>query len=112
MQKKKTKLERDYQVIVLAKIRKMFPSCIILKNDSSYMQGIPDWLILNEDRWAILEFKRDSKSSYQPNQPYYITLLNNMSFCAAIYPENEEEVLRGLQQSLQPRGSTFVPGPE
>lgn len=108
MAKSKPKLERDYQIEVLSKVQDILPGCMILKNDSSYMQGIPDWLILYEDRWATLEIKRSAKAPFRPNQEYYINLHRKMSFSAAIYPENEEEVLRGLQQSLQPGRASRV----
>jgi hypothetical protein len=80
----------------------MFPGCVILKNDSSYMQGILDRTILYGDRWAMLEVKRSANASNRPNQQYYVDKLNQMSFAAFISPENEEEILRGLQQTFDP----------
>lgn len=72
----------------------------MLKNDSSYIQGIPDLIILFRDRWAMLEVKGSAKAPRQPNQEYYVRVLGEMSFAAFIYPENEEEVLRDLQQAF------------
>ena len=92
--------EAQYQARVINKLRTMFPQCIILKNDSSYLQGVPDILILYNDRWAMLEVKLIS-SSYEPNQGYYIELLNEMSFAAFINPGNEEEVLHALQLAFE-----------
>lgn len=86
----------------------MFPGCIILKNDSGYLQGIPDLLILYKKKWAVLECKRCLRSSYQPNQEYYLNELNNMSFAMTICPENEEEILDELQQTFKPRRTTRV----
>ena len=80
----------------------MFPGCMIMKTDSSYRQGMPDLIILWEKYWASLEVKADELSSSRPNQGYYIQKLNDMSFAAYIYPENEMEVLSALQQAFKP----------
>lgn len=80
----------------------MFPGCIVLKNDPNYLQGIPDLLILWGPRWAALEVKKSANSSHQPNQDYYVSIMNDMSFSRFIYPENKEEVLYELQQSFRP----------
>jgi hypothetical protein len=101
-------LESDFQARLIKKLRSMFPCCMIIKNDAGYIQGIPDLLILFEDRWAALEVKASAKAKTRPNQPYYVDLLNEMSFAAFIYPSNEEEVLRALQQALGPGGNSRV----
>ena len=73
----------------------------MLKNDANYIQGFPDLLILEGDRWAALETKRSKKASKRPNQEYYIRKLRNMSYANFINPENERLVLDELQQSLR-----------
>lgn len=93
-------LESKFQANLIKEIKSMFPGCIVLKNDSSYMQGIPDLLILHKDKWASIEVKRSANASKQPNQEYYVGLMNEMSFSRFICPENKEEVLRDLQQAL------------
>lgn len=98
--------ERDYQARLIKKLRRLFPDCMILKNDSEYMQGVPDLVILYEDRWAMLEVKSSEKARIQPNQEYYVELLDSMSYAAFIYPENEEVILHDLQEALAPRGHT------
>lgn len=105
------RLERDYQPKVIKKIQRMLPGCLVLKNDSAYRQGIPDWVIFYEDRWAMLEIKRQRPTSrdFEPNQEWYIDHLDNMSFCACIYPENEKEVLSALQSALSSRRNSRVP---
>ena len=77
------------------------PNSIVMKNDSSYIQGIPDLLILNNNKWAALECKQKEDAKHQPNQEYYVNLMNEMSFAAFIFPENELEVLDALQRSLE-----------
>lgn len=94
-------LERDYQAKLIKKIQRRFPGCMVLKNDSDYIQGIPDLLVLYEDRWAALEVKPSRDAPNQPNQTYYVCELDDMSFAAFIYPENEEDVLYALQQALR-----------
>lgn len=96
-------LERDYQAALIQKLKALFPGCVVLKNDSSYLQGIPDLLVLVGQKWAMLEVKASFFAGYQPNQEYYLDLLDDMSFAMMICPENEEEVLRELQQALRVR---------
>lgn len=90
------RLESSFQKDLMDKIREMFPGCMILKNDSGYIQGIPDWTILYKGKWAVLECKREKSAKKQPNQPYYVELLDGMSFSRFVYPENEDEVLDAL----------------
>jgi hypothetical protein len=102
-------LERDYQRELIKTLKVRFPGCIVLKQDSSYLQGIPDLLILWHDKWCALEVKQEWDSPEQPNQRYYVELMDNMSFAAFIYPENQEEVLNALQHAFQTRRATRVP---
>lgn len=101
--------ESDFQKDLIDEIKKEFPGCIVIKLDPNYIQGIPDLLILCRDRWAALECKRSEEASHQPNQDYYISLMNNMSFARFIYPENKEEILDELQQSFRVRRTSRIP---
>jgi hypothetical protein len=92
--------EGDYQKGLIRRIANRFPECLIIKNDAGYIQGIPDLLILNGDCWAMLEVKVDAEALVQPNQSYYVDMLNDMSFATFIYPENEEMVLDALQSTF------------
>lgn len=93
-------LERDFQARLIQELKDMFPGCIISKMDPNYIQGFPDLLILYQNKWAVLECKRSIRASVRPNQSYYISLLDGMSFARFIYPENKEEVLYELQQAF------------
>lgn len=95
-----SKLERDYQASLIKKLEKMFPGCIILKNDTQYQQGIPDLTIFYGPHWAVLEVKAYEGAPKQPNQRWFIETLNEMYFADFIYPENEEDVLNDLQQAF------------
>lgn len=94
--------ENKFQAQLISEIKDRFPGCFVLKNDSSYIQGIPDLTILYKDRWAVLECKRSANESHQPNQDIYVSRLNSMSYSAFIYPENKEQIFYELQQALQP----------
>jgi hypothetical protein len=100
---RQTKLERDYQASLIKLLEELFPGCIILKNDESYQQGIPDLTLLWRDRWAFLEVKAYEGAPEQPNQRYFIETADRLSFGAFIYPENEEEVLHALQHAFRAR---------
>lgn len=96
-------LERVYQGQLIRLLGELFPGCVILKNDSSYLPGIPDLTIFYRNRWAMLEVKASENAAEQPNQEFYVDQLNKMSFAAFIYPENQEDVLRDLQFALERR---------
>lgn len=92
--------ENVFQKNFIRKIKELLPDSIVLKNDSSYIQGIPDLIVLCGDKWAALECKRTKAASHRPNQDYYVSKMDEMSYAAFVYPENQEEVLNDLQRSL------------
>ena len=96
-------LEREYQALLIRRLRDRFLGCFILKNDSSFMPGVPDLMVLYRNRWAMLEVKASQGAPEQPNQEFYVNTLDAMSFAAFIYPENEEEVLDDLQSAFERR---------
>ena len=93
--------ERKFQSDLIEELKSRFPGCIILKNDASYKQGIPDLTIFHGKHWAALECKKSCKASVRPNQAYYVERMNEMSFARFIYPENKEAVLDELQQAFR-----------
>lgn len=94
-------LEKDFQAKLIKEVKERFEGCIVMKNDASYIQGIPDLLVLYGDRWASLECKRSAKASKRPNQQYYVDKMDSMSFSRFICPENKEEVLDELEHSFK-----------
>ena len=94
------KLEKIFQSELIEELRELFPGCIILKNDPTYIQGIPDLLILFEDKWAALEVKKSITASHRPNQEFYVNKMGRMSYANFIYPENKEVVLNELQETF------------
>ena len=93
-----SKLESGFQDRLITEIKAMFPGCMVFKMDQ--IQGIPDLLILYKDRWASLENKKSATAKRQPNQEYYVDLMNKMSFSRFIFPENKEEVLNDLRKTF------------
>ena len=95
------KLESKFQKELMDEIKSRYPGCVIIKNDSGYVQGFPDWTILYKDKWAVLETKREKNAAKQPNQEYYVSKLDGMSFSRFVYPENKEEVLNELHKAFE-----------
>ena len=95
------KLERDFQAGFIKELKSTFEGCFVLKNDSSYLQGVPDLLVLHKDKWAALEVKKSNSASHRPNQKFYVDKMNEMSYASFISPENKEEVLDGMERSFK-----------
>mgnify|MGYP000916451421 CR=1 FL=1 len=93
-------LESDFQSGLISDIKKMYPDCMVLKNDPNYIQGVPDL--------AMIECKKSKNAKRQPNQPYYVEMLDKMGFARFAHPENKEEVLHDLQQSFKPSRSARI----
>lgn len=94
-------LEKAFQSEVIKELKVRLPGCIVLKNDPTYKQGIPDLIVLWKDKWATLECKKDKKSRHQPNQDYYVDLMDKMSFSSFLYPENKQEILDDLEYFMR-----------
>lgn len=94
-----SKLESKFQKDFIDEAKARYPGCVALKNDSSYIQGFPDWTLLYKNKWAVLEMKRDRGARKQPNQDYYVETLNKMGgFSRFVYPENKDEVFEDLDK--------------
>lgn len=89
-------LENRFKTKLVNELRDLFPGCIVLHMDPNEIQGIPDLLILHNNKWAALEGKKNAKASIRPNQEYYVDLMDRMSFASFIYPEIKDEVLDAL----------------
>jgi hypothetical protein len=93
--------ESKFEHDLIRDIYHLFPEAIVLKNDANNIQGFPDRLILYKDKWAAFEVKATWNSHRQPNQEYYVELLNGMSFAWFVFPENKEAFLYELQQAFR-----------
>ena len=97
------KRETKYQSDLVKKIKTLFPGCVVLRNDPSQLQGVPDLIVLHKNRWAALEVKTSETAPVRPNQPYYVEQFGKMSYASFVYPENEERVLSELQRAFASR---------
>ena len=89
-------LENKFKTNLVKELKNLFPGCMVLHLDPNEIQGIPDLLVLYQNKWAVLEGKKSANATHRPNQDYYVELMNDMSFAAFIYPENKDEVLDSL----------------
>lgn len=87
------KKESNFQSKLVSEIRSRFPGSFVTKNDARVVQGVPDLLVLNGNKWAMLECKKSATASHQPNQDLFVKRFDEMSFARFISPENKEEVL-------------------
>ena len=99
--------ESRFQSGLIKYLKKRYNGCIVMKNDAGYIQGIPDLLVLYNDKWAALECKRDIKAIEkskvdQLSQHYYVERMDDMSFARYICPENKKEVLDELELAFEP----------
>ena len=78
-------LENKFKTKLIKEIRERLPGAIVLHINPP-PQGIPDLLVLNGERWAALEGKKESNSSHRPNQDY-------------LDREDEQDVVRCVHQS-------------
>lgn len=97
-------LESDFQKEYVLELEETFPGSMIIRGNSSWRQGVPDWMLLHGPNWAALELKRDAKAVKQPNQPYYVEKMNAMSYASFVYPSNAKAVIREIQQAFGSRG--------
>ena len=102
-------LENKFKTNLIKEIKERLPGCMVLHLDPNEKQGIPDLLVLYNDKWAALEGKKSANATHRPNQDYYVNLMDRMSFAAFVYPENEKEILYELEQSLKSRRAARVP---
>lgn len=98
------KLEAEFQAAFVKRIRKSFNRALVLKNDSGYLQGIMDLTIILPGVIVFIEVKPYVGAPYEPNQEYYLDLVQQFGFFSVtLYPENEEEVFRAIQETQRPR---------
>lgn len=98
---KKSKLESDFSEVFTDALEEAFPDSMVIKGNSAYRQGVPDWLLLDGPNWAALELKRDETAKKQPNQPYYVEKMNGMSYAAFVTPSNYREVIDEIQSTFR-----------
>lgn len=94
--------ESAFERRVVSDIKSWNDNVLVLKNNASMIQGIPDRTVYFADKFAMLEFKKSKDAKHQPNQDWYIDKINsNGGFARFIYPENEEKTLADLKKFLE-----------
>lgn len=109
MRSREAKLESDFQSDLIVELEELFPGCLVLVKPGYYIQGFPDLMVFYNQQWAALEVKAAYNSEKQPNQDYYVDMLDDMSYAAFIFPENKQEVIDELQQTFGTRRKARVP---
>ena len=94
-----SKLESGFQDRLIKELKELFPGCMVFKMDQ--IQRRPDLLVLYGNTWISFQNKRSERAKRQPNQEYYVGLMNKMSFSRFICPENKEEVLNDLCETCK-----------
>jgi hypothetical protein len=92
-----------FQYQMRKRLEREFPGCIVLKNDPSWIGGIPDLLMVWGPHWAALETKAEPKSKRQPNQPFYVDKMDRMSYASFVSQDNVEEVIDEIHRSFGSR---------
>lgn len=98
--------EGNFKSKLIKDIEREIPGCIVTKLEADQKEGIPDILILHENKWATLEAKKNKSevTKSRPNkrqQDYYVMTMDKMSFSRYVYPENKQEVLNELKIHFQ-----------
>ena len=55
-------LENKFQANLIKELKERFPGCIVMKNDPTYIQGIPDLLVLHKDKYGNTGYNGASRS--------------------------------------------------
>lgn len=98
-----SKQENKFKTDLCNRIEKEFPGSMVMHLDPTEKKGIPDLLVLHNDKWAVLEGKRSKDASRRLHQDYYVKTMNDMSYASFIYPENEEQVIQELHEHFNKR---------
>ena len=93
-----SKLESKFQKDFIDEAKERNPGLSAWKKDASYIKAIQDWTLIYEDKWAVLEMKKERGAHKQPNQEYYVNKLDKMSFSRFVFPENRDEVFEDLDR--------------
>lgn len=94
-----SKLESGFQDRLIKRLENILPGCLIFKMDQR--QGIPDLLVLHNKGWLSLECKRSLTAPHQPNQDYYVSMMNEMSYSRFVCPENIDTILEEIENEFQ-----------
>lgn len=101
-------LENKFQANLIKELKERFPGCIVMKNDPTYIQGIPDLLVLHKDKWASLECKKSAGAKKQPNQEYYVDRMSDADLKKRIERLKLEREFKNLTEDDITPGRKYV----
>lgn len=95
-------LEKDFKASVQKKLKKMGCTVLQYKQDSTTVKGFPDTIvILPESLVVFIEWKKTSRSKFQPLQKEWNAKLNERGFFAYIcHPDNADEVVEEIRRLI------------
>lgn len=94
-------IESDFQHKLIERLEKTFVGSIVMKNDPTYIQGIPDLTMLYKNTFVAFECKRSAHESKRPNQQWYVDeIIRNGGLAYFIYPENVEEIINDISRKF------------
>ena len=100
-------IEAHFQRELVKELERRFPGAIVMKNDPTYIQGIPDLTMLYRNTFVAFECKRSENASKRPNQQWYVDEINKMGGLAYfIYPENMKETLNEVERNVGAKSSS------
>lgn len=92
-----SRLKADFK----AEVKRRIPH-VKMYEPKTHTRAAPDLIILGTGAiWWAGEFKKDRDSDEQPNQDSTINYLNDIGYADFVYPDNAEEVLRGLERLFE-----------
>lgn len=94
-------LESSFKADFKKEVARRLPH-VQMYEPKTHTRSAPDLIILGWGTWAVCEFKRDRDADEQPNQDRTIKILSEMGRAEFVYPDNVEEVLRGLEDLFSP----------
>lgn len=96
----RTDLESNLQARFIKWLRSK--GCIVwkLEQSATTQAARPDCLFLYEGLWGVLEFKKSAKARFQPGQKQMLEKLGEWSYARVVYPENEAEIKREIEEML------------
>lgn len=101
MSSSKPLTEAQFQKKFVSWVKKQGVICLKLNPGTGIPDGTPDYICLQEGFWFMLEFKKSKTAQFRPGQKQAIEKYNDMSYAVVVYPENEEEVKKELEEMLK-----------
>lgn len=91
------KSEATFKTDLINRIESEIPGSMVFHLDPNVDgSGIPDLLVLCDDKWGALEGKKHKNAARRKHQEYYVEKMGSMGYSTFISPENEDAVMEEL----------------